>query len=667
MPQKQRDFANDRALVRALEPLSAWVSALGGAADPGTIEFAWRLALENHPHDSICGCSVDAVHAQMETRFDRVEEIAAEALERIGREWISRVAPAPGRGAAAGDPFAVWHSNAAGCAVVDALLELDVPGAPLARSRGRIAAHVCDSAGRRIPADVELVAAGSVWGGTFPRALAESILPGIGREFLGYHVNEVTSLREDDRLRVRARLGVTPRGALDIEATRLRLTRELADPAVQSVELEAWRPPRLRLRFADELPGHGLRSYRVFRGHARGDDSLASGRGADGSAWIENEHWHVAAAPDGTVRLVRRADGAAIDDALRIVSEGDRGDEYNFDPVPDAPIVERPERARVRVERAGAAAATLAIHARLRVSESLAPDRAARSRKTVVLPVSLRLRLAPGLDRIDVEVSLENGARDHRLRLHVRAPFAARRFRVESAFEVVERPIAPPADAFGPGRAAELPIGACPQRAFASIDDGARALTVANRGNAEVEAVPEPDGHTSLAVTLLRAVGFLSRGDLHLRRGHAGPPFETPGAQVPGRHQAELSLRIHGADDADTAAHAHRFVYPPLTIAGAGPDDAPLRDGARLLELDDPAVVVSAVEPRADGGAIVRIYETTGRARSVSLGWNAPGDWRFAAVDLAERPDPAARIEVTGARARIELRAFEIRNLRVSR
>ncbi len=536
---------------------------------------------------------------------------------------------------------------------------------PLEKSRGRIAAHVRDSAGRRIPADVELVAPGSVWGATFPRALAESILPGIGREFLGFHVNEVTAVREEERLRVRARLGVSPRGELDVEATRLRLTRLLEDPAVQSVEVEAWRPPRLRLRFADELPGHGLRVYRVFRGHARAiGGALGSGRGADGAAWIENEHWQVAAAPDGRVRLVHRASGAAIEDALRVVSEGDRGDEYNFDPVPGAPIIERPASARVRLERAGDAAATLAIESFYRVPESLAPDRGERAKRMVTLPVSLRLRLAPGLDRIDVEVSLDNTARDQRLRLHVRAPFTARRFAVESAFEVVERPIAPPADAFGSGRAAELPIGACPQRGFARIDDGARALTVANRGNPEVEAVPEPDGRTSLAVTLLRAVGFLSRGDLRLRRGHAGPPFETPGAQVPGPHRAELSLRLHGADDVDAVAHVHRFVYPPLAFAGAGPADAPLRDGARLVELDDPGVVVTAIEPRADGSAIVRIYETTGLARSVSLRWNAPGDWTWEAVDLAERLDPAAPIEVSGARARIELRAWEIRNLR---
>ncbi len=81
--QKLREFENDRLLTRYLEPLAAWLGALGGDADRETIAFAWRVALENHPHDSVCGCSIDAVHAQMETRYDRVAEIAGTQLERV--------------------------------------------------------------------------------------------------------------------------------------------------------------------------------------------------------------------------------------------------------------------------------------------------------------------------------------------------------------------------------------------------------------------------------------------------------------------------------------------------------------------------------------------------------------------------------------------------------
>src|SRR5690606_8375414 len=68
-PQKRREFENDRLLARYLEPLAAWLAALGGDPDPGRIAFAWRVALENHPHDSVRGCSIDAVHEQRETRY----------------------------------------------------------------------------------------------------------------------------------------------------------------------------------------------------------------------------------------------------------------------------------------------------------------------------------------------------------------------------------------------------------------------------------------------------------------------------------------------------------------------------------------------------------------------------------------------------------------------
>ena len=34
--------------------------------------------MQNHPHDSICGCSIDPVHAEMQTRFDQVEQMGEE-------------------------------------------------------------------------------------------------------------------------------------------------------------------------------------------------------------------------------------------------------------------------------------------------------------------------------------------------------------------------------------------------------------------------------------------------------------------------------------------------------------------------------------------------------------------------------------------------------------
>ena len=45
---------------------------------PALTRQAWRYLVQNHPHDSICGCSVDAVHKEMDVRFDWVEQIGEE-------------------------------------------------------------------------------------------------------------------------------------------------------------------------------------------------------------------------------------------------------------------------------------------------------------------------------------------------------------------------------------------------------------------------------------------------------------------------------------------------------------------------------------------------------------------------------------------------------------
>ena len=358
--------------------------------------------------------------------------------------------------------------------------------------------------------------------------------------------------------------------------------------------------------------------------------------------------------------------GLALSDALRLVSEADRGDEYNFDPVEGELPIERPESVRLRVPKPAEGEAAVRIEARYRVPVALRSDRAARTSRTVRLPVGIGLRLWAGLDRVDLELDVDNTARDHRLRLLLRAPFEAGRFEVESAFEVAERPIAPDPESFGSARPAERPIGATPQRRFASIAAGGLCLTVANRGSAEVEALPQSDGSTALAVTLLRAVGWLSRGDLHWRPVLAGPPLETPGAQVPGRQRAELSFRLGPAGEPCRTLEAHRFAAPALLFGGGG-RRGPLGDGARLLEVDDPEVVVSAVEPGQGGRARVRVYNASSAVRRPRLRWRSDRPAGLQPVDLRGQPDPRLPCdEAQDGSVRLTLGAWQIATLEVA-
>lgn len=60
------------------EPLCAWASLTpaGPAYPEGFLTTGWRWLLQNHPHDSICGCSIDAVHDDMRFRFAQAEQLA---------------------------------------------------------------------------------------------------------------------------------------------------------------------------------------------------------------------------------------------------------------------------------------------------------------------------------------------------------------------------------------------------------------------------------------------------------------------------------------------------------------------------------------------------------------------------------------------------------------
>ena len=87
---KQRDFENCRALERYADPLAALANMLGrGAGLDEFLEMAWRTEIQNHPHDSICGCSVDQVHVDMRYRFDQAAMLAETAVRRAASACIS--------------------------------------------------------------------------------------------------------------------------------------------------------------------------------------------------------------------------------------------------------------------------------------------------------------------------------------------------------------------------------------------------------------------------------------------------------------------------------------------------------------------------------------------------------------------------------------------------
>ena len=86
---KRDNALAEHRLVRITEPLFALFSALGVMRYPQEeLLHVWKQLIKNHPHDSICGCSVDAVHQEMVTRTQQINSFL-DGLDFLAMENLS--------------------------------------------------------------------------------------------------------------------------------------------------------------------------------------------------------------------------------------------------------------------------------------------------------------------------------------------------------------------------------------------------------------------------------------------------------------------------------------------------------------------------------------------------------------------------------------------------
>jgi hypothetical protein len=84
---KQCNRQAEHRFIHKLEPWWALVNdgltPIQQTAITGAWNQAWRTLLLNHPHDSICGCSVDAVHRENHARFDHIDALCTAMQDRL--------------------------------------------------------------------------------------------------------------------------------------------------------------------------------------------------------------------------------------------------------------------------------------------------------------------------------------------------------------------------------------------------------------------------------------------------------------------------------------------------------------------------------------------------------------------------------------------------------
>ena len=666
---KQANYAAETLLERWVEPWEALHWALNRGSDAADWErtlridsaaplrrTAWKYLLQNQPHDSICGCSVDAVHDEMRTRFAAVEQIG----QALRDEALAGLAGFVNTAATPGGQRAVVVYNPLGHTRTDPVqVTLDITASLLSF-------QLLDETGAAVP--YEVVERHSEQVASFdldPLALETALAMGTDGRVLDMTVLDVYMHRADEAGVIVCDVTVAEGGEPNLLAlqTAADAARRLVQHGqVRVFRLRGHRAATVVARFiARDVPGLGYRTYGLApagagldlpdddsgladaageAGPAPAETSVAAGaaprpaaiyqpepppdpdlpearpRAASphpalvtvggptpGEVIIENEFLRLEVDPaTGAFGLVDREIGMVLRSGNVFVDSGDAGDEYNYSPPPNDLLIEgldRPPRIEVRRDALGS---LVVVEGELALPAWLSEDRQSRSSALALCAVRSEIRLWTGVRRVDVRTTIDNRAGDHRLRVLFDVPVVTAVSDAEGAFDVVRRPAGVlPGSEHWPERA----VATYPQKSFVAVGAGGRGLLLANRGLPEFEAQPSGDG-TLIALTLLRCVGWLSRGDLATRPAHAGPGLPTPGGQTFGVQTFEYALVPCAGDWLATGAYtlAHDFAVP-LHAQGEPVHDGPLPPAGTLIGCAPRELVLSALKRSEDGAALI--------------------------------------------------------------
>ncbi|PSL02749.1 alpha-mannosidase [Haloactinopolyspora alba] len=599
-------------------------------------EVAWRRIVESTAHDSVTGCGVDETADQVESRLHEAAQIGRAVRGSVLRTVAAGV-PADAHAVVNTVP---WHRNA--------LVELDV-AAP--ETDAAVTAETAD--GTTMPVQ-ELGRSDTVLGDeTLDAGELDRVLRRIhGRELFGQQIDGYT-LRP---------------GFLEFTVAQVPSTPEF-DLATLRAELEAaaaespdrWRvrtiaEPRRRVLVSAPVDASGQVAVRAVQGASA--DAPAAGRPAGGvrvdGETIRSDDVRVDVSVDGTL-TVHGADGTVLRGVGRLVSGGDRGDSYNYGPPASDRLVETPSTVDVSVVESGPLRGVLRVVREYDWPVSLSADVDTRSSETVRVPVTTLVELRSGEPFIRVDVSFVNPVRDHRLRLHVPLPSPAAESAADGQFAVVRRGLE------SEGGWGEYPLPTYPASSFVS----------AGEANVLLDHVTEyelaADG-AEIALTLLRAVGWMSVNLHPLRDEPAGSEFAVPGAQYVGREVRTRLAVLPGAGGwapADVVRWAAEFRHEPLVMSGAAARGGPLPAAVLGLSVDGAGVDVSSVRPIGDE-AEVRLVAMTDEPTTATL-TGAFGSVRR--TDLLGRDQEPLDVGGAGGgsgRAEITLSPWEIATLRLS-
>ncbi|WP_018752738.1 alpha-mannosidase [Paenibacillus sanguinis] len=506
---KQMNQQAQTLLEKVAEPLAVFAHLDANAAYPhDELTYAWKTLMQNHPHDSICGCSVDEVHQEMETRFLKSRNVAESLIHEATSKIVKQINTLD---------VEAWDGN-------------DIPFT------------VFNTAGwtRSGAVEVELVVAKKYFPeGPSPQALAQ----------------ELKQIALDNNVIMDANGDIVP---AQIEDLGVHFDYELPKDRFRQPYMA--RKVKVTL-LASEIPALG---YKVFAyGKSVSSVMPEASVQVDGHT-MENSKLRATVEGDGTLTLQDKVSGHTYTGLNAFENTGDIGNEYVYrQPDGEVALTTKGLNAQVTVVEQSAVRAVieavLAWEIPASANEKFVEEKrefvpfrdrtAVRTTEMIPFTITTRYTLEGNSRLVKVKTSFNNQAKDHRLRALFPTGLRSEHHYADSIFEVAQRNTQPAKEWINPSNCQH-------QGAFVSVHEQNRGLTIANKGLQEYEVLQGEEN--TIAVTLLRAVSEL--GDWGV--------FETPEAQCLGEQAVEYAIIPHAEDGISSHAYALAYQFQiPWTAA----------------------------------------------------------------------------------------------------
>ncbi|WP_017692447.1 alpha-mannosidase [Paenibacillus sp. PAMC 26794] len=510
---KQMNQLGQTMLEKVAEPLASYAYLLGHAYPHDQLTYAWKTLMQNHPHDSICGCSVDEVHREMVMRFDKSRHVAESLIE----ESTSQIATAVDTSI-----FARYGEQARPVVVFN--------------TTGWERSGVVQ---------MELDAARLYF-----------------RE--GYSLEEMATQMKavdlSDRILVDEEGNLIP---CTVEDLGLQFGYDLPDDRFR----QPYSCRRVRIRFETEnVAAFGLKTYALvnFVDDAKSGTPSKTTTLLRGERGMENQYLIVTIADNGSFTLTDKRTGRTYKDLGVYENVGDIGNEYMFkQPENEVALTTQALQAEIRVLEDTSYSASFKVIHHWEIPESADEMLDQEQRELIYYPhrkaqrstkmIPLQIRTVVSLSRsgkgVQLETTFNNQAKDHRVRTLFPTDLVSGVHHVDSMFEIATRENTPAPEWQNPSNTQH-------QQNFVDVSEKDAGLVVANLGLNEYEVLQ--DGRNTIAVTLLRAVGEL--GDWGL--------FPTPEAQCLGEHTFKIEIIPHDGNGAASGAYIEAYQFQvPWTLA----------------------------------------------------------------------------------------------------